>query len=1341
MAAALEKKLQITIKLKLDDADVSNYKAWRKQSEAVLRAYGYLNWIEGDTEPVIAEDDQKANNITKRDNAFAVLLCSIDESCSFVVDDCNTPWSFWQAVRAEFMDITAEAASYMDTSFRTNKKKPSQSMKDYLQDQKSRADKLRAAGLTISDFDFAVVVLKLLPKEYKSAKRLILSKYESNEMTFQKLRKELLQEELRIVEEDEDKEEAVLAATIQPSASRPFSLPSQPTNMQHRKPFFCRRHGPNNSHNTPDCFSLQREKVQSDRVNMLEDKEDDEFLLMADSQGHTPMEDATLILDSGATTTCMRNKEMFISLKDDDTRITLPNGNRIKAAGKGTVTFMYHDKSFSLKDALYVPELDNNLISLRQLSEFSTIVFKDGECLLNGKKTKKIGKLYCITVQNHANDDSINLVSHFELHRAMAHPSTEALRVTAELLGWKTQLNNQLQCEGCVKGKTPRKHFASVIHQTEHPGQLIWMDILGMGTPSETGLKYLLVCVDDYSSMIFTFPLMRKSDALEKIKGFLAFVKTHTGVAVKRIRSDGGGEFTSKEAKEFFIDSGIKLEITTPYTPQSNGKAERANRLLLDRIRSCLYDSTVGDDLTKAQKVKLWPYAAMFVQDSLNITARINKQDKTPFVPAKRFYSTLKVQNMRSLAFLQRIVFSALPIPKGKLKLEERVHDGYFLCYEAESTSVAKVLCRSNGKFSIKRTRDWRKYTPNSSVISNLDWVSSSSSEDKQDTEVNGNEVDTHDNDDNDENPEIHQDESDTTQEDKNDSKVEEDNSKVEGTTSYTSWLPSGLDFLSTAPRRSARANKGVPALRFEDEFVGIAKGDTPSNVSEALCSEEWKRSMNSEYESLTELGCWTEEHLLDQPPTSSNTIATKWVFKRKDDGRAKSRIVVQGHRQPDSTYEKTFSPAVNFSTHMILCVIASTLQLSLRFFDVKNAYVNAPLEETIYLKGPQGTPVEGLILRLLKSLYGLKQSGRNWHKMLSSFLNDKCKLMSNRGKTFFWNNELTLFIAIYVDDIEAAGSDLQLDWLQNMLRERFKITVYMPQQDQHLFLGMIVKQEEDGIHLSYSSKIQDLLKDSTLMRSCTLPYAGGSGPYVPSQEEFTAEDLSNYKGVLGYLLFVQKLRPDIVYIVNKLIQYPSKAALKVLMRYLIGTVNLEMVLGWRTEKDWSIKLYADASYADNNDGKSTVGWAVLLNELMIVARTKKPSITGRSTFEAELIAMDLGYDDALAVRNLITEVFRRKPKIHIYTDNRALYMVMNDSASMGSSRTKHINTRFWRIKDDVESEEAVVHWIQSENQLADALTKKVNAETLRSFTTILGLQGSVEYSPEKSPEKSSVQE
>jgi hypothetical protein len=86
MAAALEKKLQITIKLKLDDADVSNYKAWRKQAEAVLKAYGYLNWITGDVEPAIIDNEQKEVNLTKRDNAFAILLCSIDESCSFIVE-------------------------------------------------------------------------------------------------------------------------------------------------------------------------------------------------------------------------------------------------------------------------------------------------------------------------------------------------------------------------------------------------------------------------------------------------------------------------------------------------------------------------------------------------------------------------------------------------------------------------------------------------------------------------------------------------------------------------------------------------------------------------------------------------------------------------------------------------------------------------------------------------------------------------------------------------------------------------------------------------------------------------------------------------------------------------------------------------------------------------------------------------------------------------------------------------------------------------------------------------------------------------------------------------------
>lgn len=100
--------------------------------------------------------------------------------------------------------------------------------------------------------------------------------------------------------------------------------------------------------------------------------------------------------------------------------------------------------------------------------------------------------------------------------------------------------------------------------------------------------KYLLVFVDDFSRMTWVYFVKETSDALHVFQKFNAYVEKQSGYELKTLCTDRGGEFTSKEFTDFCEKEGICKQLTTSYTPQQNGVAERKNKSLVEMTKSML---------------------------------------------------------------------------------------------------------------------------------------------------------------------------------------------------------------------------------------------------------------------------------------------------------------------------------------------------------------------------------------------------------------------------------------------------------------------------------------------------------------------------------------------------------------------------------------------------------------------------------------------------------------------------------------------------------------------------------------------------------------------------------
>jgi transposase InsO family protein len=103
-----------------------------------------------------------------------------------------------------------------------------------------------------------------------------------------------------------------------------------------------------------------------------------------------------------------------------------------------------------------------------------------------------------------------------------------------------------------------------------------------MPTSSISGYVYYVSFIDDYSRKTWIYFLKSKDEVFSKFKEFKALIENLSERKIKILRSDNGGEYTSKEFVSFCRDVGIKRELTTPYNPQQNGVAERKNRTIME---------------------------------------------------------------------------------------------------------------------------------------------------------------------------------------------------------------------------------------------------------------------------------------------------------------------------------------------------------------------------------------------------------------------------------------------------------------------------------------------------------------------------------------------------------------------------------------------------------------------------------------------------------------------------------------------------------------------------------------------------------------------------------------
>jgi transposase InsO family protein len=331
----------------------------------------------------------------------------------------------------------------------------------------------------------------------------------------------------------------------------------------------------------------------------------DHVLISALSGFVTPKED-TWLIDSGASKhmTGQRNILSCISEKKFSQKVTLGDDYQYPIKGVGESNHKLNSgNSLKMKDVLYVPGLKKNLLSISALEKKGfRVAFIDGEVLmwakgetLNeaiiiGSEENGLYKLkgHSEAAMTHAIENSCEL-----WHRRLAHINYKALPYICKAVTGLPELKGDHEgvCNGCAQGKNIKNPFPKRDSKAEGVLELIHSDVCGpMPSSSISGYVYYVSFIDDYSRKTWIYFLKSKDEVFNEFKEFKALIENLSERKIKILRSDNGGEYTSKEFVNFCKDVGIKRELTTPYNPQQNDVAERKNGTIMEAVKTMIHD-------------------------------------------------------------------------------------------------------------------------------------------------------------------------------------------------------------------------------------------------------------------------------------------------------------------------------------------------------------------------------------------------------------------------------------------------------------------------------------------------------------------------------------------------------------------------------------------------------------------------------------------------------------------------------------------------------------------------------------------------------------------------------
>jgi transposase InsO family protein len=885
----------------------------------------------------------------------------------------------------------------------------------------------------------------------------------------------------------------------------------------------------------------------------------------------------------------------------DPIRVTLADEHVVFAPGWGKVKLVLrygdslteHDLEF-----LHVPDLRCTLISVSTLasarisfmttSTGGTLRSNDGDGPCIAHVHQKSG-LYLLDAMYHAparamlTKASSTLPSLNTWHRRLGHAGfstilkamghVSGMDIDSDTLHHDDDGADTIHCVSCIMGKHKRLPFPTVARRANATADLIHSDVWGpVNITSSTGDHYFVVFTDDYTRYSVVYLLRAKSEVFDRFRHFLPWIETQSGGRVRRLRSDNGGEYVSREFLTYLRDHGIEHETTMPYTPQQNGVAERGHQTVVTRALSSHHLSGFPRSF--------WGWAVLNSAHIKNMLPSSSLSGCTPFEAfyvrkpdisyLRPFgclaYAHVPEDTRHKYDFVSRRCFLlghvrnagyTLWDPSAKCVVRSRhVHFDEHVFYGDPAVSPLAPLLHGS--------------LDPSGVTSSVGGVSQSvgarAGEPPLSTPADCV-------------PQVSVGEHDNPPDQSNDPPAIPN--PTERATPHIPQQPPApapppappsdiLPRCSNRPRQPAQTH-AAPSTAIPTRRVPVAEHWTyvpepsatsqhdpndstetamhtaaepprrsnvviPETINKARSLPEWPQwsdACKSELQSMQDL----KTHTLMPLPEGRKAVGSRWVFTVKTDEegnitRHKARFVAQGYTQVEGVdYTETFAAVAKYDTVRILLALAAKFDLELDQMDVRTAFLNADLKEDIYLKQPAGfedPEHPDWVWKLEKAIYGLKQAGYEWNQTLDEYLWKEgfrfVRSEADHSLYVLHEGDKVIWLVVYVDDMLAASNSRDyLDKFKVQLKRRFDLSDLGPACH---FLGMHITRDREKRLLSISQKayLEKILENAgmTQCNPVSTPMTPGvtlqKATRPPTSEEADAIASIPYRRTIGEL-------------------------------------------------------------------------------------------------------------------------------------------------------------------------------------------------------------------------------
>lgn len=1252
--------------------DGTNYANWSFRMKMVLEQSNVLEVLEKEPPTADAElkvfksEDIKARNI---------IVQGLADNMLSMIKDKKTAKEMMDALSATYEKKGMKSLVQAQKLWRKLDYKKDKPLQKFLHEFETLASDVKVAGGKLGEEEMVSQLLVAMPSDFDSVVSAmdILSNKDRASVTLEYVKNTLLAEEVRITKRDDQESVFVSRGFSRGKFTKSKYTKSGESSGFNGRCYYCKMQG----HMKNNCPKLKNKKPVAGVSKENDDEEEFTFLTSVEEQCTSldcyqslvtgeKVTSIMFIVDSGASNHLVKSeyKSCLEDIRPEDIDISVAKeGESVKASSKGNLRCCSDDGvRIRINDVLVCDSLAFNLLSVRRLEkEGCKVIFeKSSVKIVKGDKVlhgQMYGRLYIIKMNIIKEQANVTSYVNDLMHRRMGHSSKYPIGI----------------CDTCLKAKQTKLPFAKHIPDERKAKRIlerVSTDVCGKVTPpTYDGYNYFVTFIDHFSHFCVTYLIKNKSDVFDKFKAYLAMAETKFKERLENLRCDRGGEYISKDMKRFCEARGIHLEYSTARNPPQNGVSERMNRTLLEKARCLIFDSGLNKEM--------WGEAVM------TSTYLVNRLPTSALpegiLPAKRWYGY--DPDLKKIKVFGCPVYSLIHKEDRKGKLSERSKRLFLVgyCdngYRLWNPTTRKIEFARNVIFDEER-RTEKTELPDVKHIVSI--------------------------------PEENTLKTTTNESDKED---------------FYGFSEDELQEILTNKKRPTRQKTKPKYLEdfvssFALEMALFSSTDVPEKYSEAVKDESWREAVNEELKALEDNHTW---ELVD-PPQDETIIDSKWVFTSKVvDGQVKkkARLVARGYQQPSTEEEDIFAPVARLVTLRILLSFAVEKDLQINQLDVRSAFLKSSLPVPVYMRQPEGLQCsEVKVLKLVKALYGLRQSPKVWNDCINNIF---VKLGFKRSivDPCLYAKDST-YILIWVDDFLIVSDSIEeVNSIKSQLMSKLDIKV-LGSNSKMEFLGLKINRNKDGnIVLNQTSLIEKIIKKFNMTDAKVRK--------IPIQPKLNLEKCEKsqsydvpYKELIGSIMYLMLgSRPDLCFAISYFGRFQNCynethwKHLKNIIKYLKFTINIGLVFKRSNCNSLYIHSYVDADYAhDVNDRKSTTGFILKINDNIVSWASRKQSVVALSSTEAEYYALGDCLIESLFVQKLLKDIFIYSNVINIYEDNQGTIKI---AQTLETKRSKHYDVKYSFVKDMVMKGSIKINYIETKDQIADLMTKALPENKFEHF-------------------------